>query len=168
MAKPGYKPGYQVQEWWMFLSAQGGGWLRLHFLMRKWTSLGSVEPESCPGLWCHILIYHSCFHWSFSTCTLYLFFHIFQINKDPWYVTGTVSRSPANGARNQGDCCGENYIYGQSYFISTFEWSRTLLLYNFCASVSSSVERVACHIYRYEEKLLELSEVTNCISTEPK
>lgn len=29
----------------MSFSALGGGWLCLHLLMRKWTSLASAEPE---------------------------------------------------------------------------------------------------------------------------
>lgn len=45
-----------------------------------------------------------------------------------------------------------------SHFISSFKRFRTLLLYNACASVSSSVERVECYIYTREGQLLKFSE----------
>ena len=40
-----------------------------------------------------------------------------------------------------------------------------MLLYNAGASVSSSVERLLCHICRCQGKFLEFNEVITCMST---
>lgn len=107
-----------------------------------------------------ILIYRSCLHLSISTCALCLSVYTFsKPRKAIQCMPGAIRRSPAHGATNQCDCCGENTaLTGCLILFLLFKWPRILLLTNTCASISSSVERAECHIYKSEEKFLEFTE----------